>query len=113
MRGIKFRLLTILILIVFSCIVVYSNQIDAQEVVEDSYLHEETLYEIDRLSLGQHPNIPSGDHPIGLGVYPKENTLYVANYADDTISVINGTNNTKMGEDIDVGRAPFAIGVDD
>jgi YVTN family beta-propeller protein len=39
------------------------------------------------------------------------NTLYVANSRSDSISVINGKDNTKIGEDIAVGDGPVAIDI--
>ena len=37
--------------------------------------------------------------------------MYVANLANNTVSVINETNNKKIGNDIKVGNKPIAIGV--
>ena len=36
--------------------------------------------------------------------------VYVANFRDNTVSVIDSLNNTKIGNDIKVGRGPDAIG---
>ena len=37
--------------------------------------------------------------------------MYVANYLDNTVSVIDGENNTKIGNDIKVGKGPTGISV--
>ena len=39
--------------------------------------------------------------------------VYVANREDGTVSVISALNNTKIGNDIKVGKGPDAIGVDE
>ena len=49
--------------------------------------------------------------PWAVAVNPVTNTIYVANYDDDDVSVINGSTNT-VGHDISVGNNPDAILVD-
>jgi YVTN family beta-propeller protein len=44
-----------------------------------------------------------------IGVTSETDTIYVANRDDDTVSVIDGQNNTKIGKDIPVGASPSAI----
>ncbi|MGA9218329.1 MAG: YncE family protein, partial [Nitrososphaeraceae archaeon] len=52
-----------------------------------------------------------GNAPETIGVNPHTNMMYVANYLDNTVSVIDGENNTKIGNDIPVGEGPTGIGV--
>ena len=49
--------------------------------------------------------------PWAIAVNPVTNTIYVANYDDDDVSVIDGSTNT-VGHDISVGNNPDAILVD-
>ncbi len=55
--------------------------------------------------------IPVGGWPIGVGVNPTTDKIYVANSTDNTVSVIDGTNDTVTGSPITVGRTPWAVGV--
>jgi len=43
---------------------------------------------------GEHGGLEVGDGPRGLAINPFTNTVYIANYASDTISVIDGDTNT-------------------
>jgi YVTN family beta-propeller protein len=67
-----------------------------------NWLHQETLSEITNQ---EHSNqiaaINVGNQPKEISIF--DNKIYVANYGDGTISVINGTNNTKIA-DIKVGK---------
>ena len=54
--------------------------------------------------------IPVGIMPTDVKVNPITNMIYVTNYADNTVSVINGTNNTVINT-IPVGHTPYGIGV--
>src|SRR6266700_1512274 len=38
--------------------------------------------------------IPVGNSPVAVAANPRTNTIYVANFNDDTVSVINGQTNT-------------------
>jgi YVTN family beta-propeller protein len=75
-------------------------------------LHQETLYEIANHNTpsNETSGIPVGKHPTAIGIKGFTNKIYVANYDDGTVSVINGTNNTKIGKDIPVGKNPKGIG---
>ena len=74
-------------------------------------LHEKTLDEISKQSSEQNPHIPVGTAPTDIIVNSHTNTIYVANRIDNTVSVIDGQTNTKIGNDIQVGESPQAIGV--
>jgi YVTN family beta-propeller protein len=101
--------LIILIIIVLVSVVVLSNLTYAQENQE---LHQKTLYEITKnTSPKQNPHITVGKSPSAIGVNLDTNTIYVANCDDNTVSVIDGKNKTKIGDDIKVGANPSAVGV--
>ncbi len=51
-----------------------------------------------------------GTYPAGIAVNPATNTIYVTNHDSNTVSVINGANNTVIAA-IPVGNHPMAIGV--
>ena len=55
--------------------------------------------------------IPVGNNPQGVAVDPGSHTVYVANYSDNTISVINGGTNTVTAT-IPVGHGPYFMAVD-
>jgi YVTN family beta-propeller protein len=77
-------------------------------------LHQKTLQEITKYtpSLEQNPHIPVGKSPSAMAVNLVEHKIYVVNGDDNTVSVIDGKNNTKIGPDIKVGHLPSAIAVD-
>ena len=54
--------------------------------------------------------IPVGDDPQSVGVNLSTNRVYVANQADGTVSVIDGTTNTVIAT-VAVGGEPMALGV--
>jgi len=99
-------LLIILNFIILASNVVFSNITHAQRIPE---LHEKSLDEITKYSPTEYPHIGVGNVPMGIGV--NDYTIYVINQKDDTVSVIDGINNTKIGEDIKVGDGPAAIGI--
>ncbi len=110
----KFRsrlfFIIILNIIVLGSLVVLSNLAYAAE------LHQKTLSEITKHTTSdQNPSITVGKAPSAIGIYSENiccyQKIFVANYGDNTVSVIDGTNNTKV-EDIKVGKGPKAIGVD-
>ena len=55
-------------------------------------------------------SIPVGISPYGVAINPSTNTIYVANFDSNTVSVINGTTNTVTAT-ILVGTYPFAIAI--
>ncbi|MBI1927874.1 T9SS type A sorting domain-containing protein [Candidatus Poribacteria bacterium] len=54
--------------------------------------------------------IPVGNSPIGVGVNPNTNRIYVANSSDRTVSVIDGDTNTVMAT-VPVQMDPRGVGV--
>src|SRR5262249_684944 len=57
-----------------------------------------------------YAHINVGTRPLGIGVDELKDRIYVANYDNDTASVIDGKNNIKI-KDIPVGNGPIGIGV--
>jgi YVTN family beta-propeller protein len=55
--------------------------------------------------------IPVGKNPLGIDVNPITNKIYVANYADNSVSVIDGETNTVTATIFGVKEAPRAVGV--
>ncbi len=104
--GLAF-LITSSIIVLCVVISVLSNLSYAQENQE---LHGQTLYAITKhTSSKQNPYITVGRGPGAIAV-SNRNTIYVANYNDNTVSVIDGKNNSKI-DDIKVGAGPGAIAV--
>ena len=63
------------------------------------------------------PNLPSagikvGSEPRSLVINPNTNTIYVANYLSDTISVLDGNNRDKVIASIRVGKSPAGLALD-
>ncbi len=58
------------------------------------------------------PPIQVGDGPSGIAYNPDSKKLYVSNTADDTVSVIDTTTNTVVGNPIPVGDGPSRIAYD-
>src|SRR3954454_17475796 len=89
-------------------VVALSNNTYAQE------LHEDTLYEIAKHTFSnKSSSIPVGKHPTAIGVNDYTNTTESIIHTLNTLSGIDGNNNTKMGNAIPVGKHPTAIGVND
>jgi YVTN family beta-propeller protein len=106
------RLIFVIIIniILLVSVVVLSNLTYAQL---DQELHQKTLDEItNHTSSNQNPHITVGRGPSAIGVNFVTHTIYVANSIDNTVSVIDGINNKKIG-DIKVGKRPLAVGFDD
>ena len=104
-----FIFLVILNCIVLLSVVTLSNLMYAQEIQK---LHQKTLDEVSKHpSPSQNANIIVGHGPSAIGVATGKGKVYVVDSNDDTVSVINSINNTKMGNDIKVGNGPSAIGV--
>jgi YVTN family beta-propeller protein len=74
-------------------------------------LHQKTLFEIMKYTPKENASINVGPSPSAIGVDEDTNTIYVANFDANTVSVIDGDNNTRIGKDIPVGKYPSAIGV--
>jgi YVTN family beta-propeller protein len=106
----------LLFLLILNIIIVLTSLV---VLLDDTYallypeVHKKTLYEITNQSSKQIAHIPVGNAPETMGINIHTNTIYVANYLDNTLSVIDGENNTKIGNDIPVGEGPTGIGVDE
>ena len=100
------RILIVLIVLnimVLLLVVQASNFTYAQENLE---LHKKTLYEITKdIPSKQNAHITVGQTPTGIGINFLTNRIYVANSGDNTVSVIDDKNNTKIGNDIPVGKS--------
>lgn len=55
--------------------------------------------------------LPAGEIPCAIAVNSNTNTLYVANYGDNTVSVVNATTSRKIAT-VPVGKHPKAIAFD-
>jgi YVTN family beta-propeller protein len=97
----------ILKIMILAPVVIVSNNAFAQR------LHDQTLYEVvkQRPGLGENAQIDVGKAPLDIAVNTATNTIYVANARSNSISVISGENNTKIGEDILLGDEPTDIAV--
>src|SRR6476659_10907623 len=90
----KLFLLIFTILVLTSFVLIFSNTY----AFLYPEVHKKTLYEIaNQSSSKQIAHIPVGNAPETIGVNSYTNTMYVANYLDNTVSVIDGENNTKIG----------------
>ena len=63
------------------------------------------------------PNLTSagikvGSEPRNLAINPIANTIYVANYLSDTISVLDGNHGDKVISNIRVGKSPAGLAID-
>lgn len=67
--------------------------------------------ELIEIKSGQITSVPVGATPCAVAVNPQTNSVYVANYADSTVSVIDGTTHTAMAT-IPVGLHPQALAID-
>jgi YVTN family beta-propeller protein len=76
-------------------------------------LHDRTLYEVVKQTpeLNESAQIDVGNDPNAIAINYATNTVYVTNYGSDSISVINGSDNTKIGEDIPIGKDPQDIAI--
>ena len=105
------RLISLIILniIVLVLVDVFSNLSYSQ------MLNDRTLEELNKNLPSEYPHINVGKHPRAIGVYSNNyqdiHTVYVVNQGDNTVSMIDGRNNSNTGNYIKVGKAPFAIGV--
>jgi YVTN family beta-propeller protein len=103
--------LTILEIMVLTFVV---GSISNNTFAQDIQLHNGTLYEIIKQTSGSEENsqIDVGNTPNSIGINPLTNTLYVANYESDSVSVISTENNTKI-KDIPVGNFPLEVVITD
>jgi YVTN family beta-propeller protein len=105
------RLISLIILniIVLVLVDVFSNLSYSQ------MLNDRTLEELNKNLPSEYPHINVGKHPRAIAVYSNNyqdiHTVYVVNQGDNTVSMIDGRNNSNTGNYIKVGNAPFAIGV--
>ncbi|RZB17524.1 YncE family protein, partial [Streptomyces sp. F001] len=53
--------------------------------------------------------IPVGRGPTGVAVSPNEDRVYVTNFSEGSVSVINTATNRKEGKPIPVGRGPLGV----
>jgi DNA-binding beta-propeller fold protein YncE len=97
----KLIFLIVLNIIVLVSVVVLSNLTYAQgqlgpHITVGKELHQKTLYEITKhTSSTQGAHITVGKEPVAIGVDYLIHRLYVANYGDGTVSVIDANNNSK------------------
>ncbi len=54
----------------------------------------------------------TGTDPTALAVNPQTNKIYILNYEDGTVSVVDGSTNTLTGNPISVGDEPESVAVD-
>jgi YVTN family beta-propeller protein len=101
-------ILNIVVLISISTFVL-SNLAYAQENI---ILHQKTLDEITTHTPSENPHIAVGKSPRAIAINEDTNTVYVASRDDGTISVIDGANNTKMGN-IKVGKGISDIAINE
>src|SRR5215467_13158901 len=73
-------------------------------------LHDQTLYELTKQTPAQIADILVGKYPDGIDVNSDTGRIYVANFDDNTVSVIDETTHTLIGKPISVGKEPWAIG---
>jgi YVTN family beta-propeller protein len=90
-------------------VILLSNNVFAQT------LHNRTLYEMVKQTpeLEKKSQIDVGEFPSAIAVEEFTDTVYVANAGFNSVSVIDGIDNTKIGEDIPVGKFPSAIAVEE
>ena len=88
----KLFLFSLLILIIWICIVYSNINIYAQ------LLHNQTLFDIvnQRNLLNQHPEVLTDYTPSRIAVNEDTNTIYVTNQNSNILSVISGENHTKI-----------------
>jgi YVTN family beta-propeller protein len=55
------------------------------------------------------PGIPVGNRPVGTAISPDGHYVYVANYDDDTVSVIDTTTSRVLGDPIPVADGPHDL----
>jgi len=109
--DVKFQRLAFSIMLSILAFTVISSNV-TYSLKDFPELHEKTFDEIIKhSSTKQNPGIPIGRGPFAISVNPSTNTIFVANRADDTVSVINGTSNSRIGDYIPVGSTPSAIAV--
>jgi YVTN family beta-propeller protein len=99
----KIIISTALIVSVFIGIMVFASLIFAPTPQQTLIVDRQTLIVDQRI-------VPVGRGPIAVAVNPSTNKIYVANYDQNTISVINGTTNNIIAA-ISVGDSPNDVAV--
>jgi YVTN family beta-propeller protein len=107
--------------IVFNIIILISMAVFSNLIYAQAILHDETLSEITKhTSPTKGPQITVGGGPWDIKIDPDEalgynsvtNKAYVVNHDDNTVSVIDTMNNTKVGDDIKVGKVPYTTAIE-
>ncbi|MGC2682920.1 MAG: hypothetical protein WA323_13730 [Candidatus Nitrosopolaris sp.] len=81
-------------------------------IAVNPYVAERGLDNVTEIDdVGDISNIPVGGHPTSIAVNPNTNKIYVVNSNADTVTVIDGSTDTKEAHDIHVGEYPSAIAV--
>src|SRR5215510_6778449 len=105
------RLISLIILNIIVLVIAYA----LSNLSYSQTLNDRTLEELNQNLPSEYPHINVGKHPRAIAVYSNNyediHTVYVVNQGDNTVSIINAGNNTNTGNYIKVGKAPFAIGV--
>jgi YVTN family beta-propeller protein len=68
------------------------------------------LLVLDELS-GRFTSVPTGAFPCAVAVNPVSNRAYVANYGDDSITIVDGAKRATIAT-VNVGRRPQSVAVD-
>src|SRR5262249_20935607 len=77
----------------------------------DAYIHTPCqIFKLSHYTPGVISPIANGSGIYALGVDPQTNSIYVANEANNTVSVINGSTSHIMAK-INVGKSPVSIAV--
>ena len=106
----KLRLISLIILNIV--VIVFANafsNLSYSQILDDGSLEKITKH-----SPSEYPHINVGKRPRAIGVYSNYYEdiykVYVVNEGDNTVSIVDAKNNTKI-KDIKVGDKPSAIGV--
>src|SRR3989338_3703956 len=55
--------------------------------------------------------VPVGSGPFGVAAHPAVSFVYITNFGDDTVSVIDTSNNAVTSVELPVGFGPFGVAV--
>jgi YVTN family beta-propeller protein len=103
-------LLLISEIIAFAIVVMLSNSAFAQQTLHDKR-SSEVVNQNSRAQESSQIDVGASSH--GIDVNEREDIVYVVKYNRDSVSIISGANNRKIGEDIPVGNFPWGIAVND